>query len=396
MRPARPSPGAGPGRRTRTGGTVPVLLALLAAIPVSASAQRPDPGALRRVSDSVAAAYLERGPVAGFALGVSREGEVLVLEGYGQADLARGRAVTRETVFRLASVTKQYTAAGILRLAEEGRVDLDDRVTEYLPDFPENGITLRHLLGHTSGLVDYTDDPLRWLSRIALDLTHDEVLATFVDEPLLFQPGSAASYSNSGYYVLGMVLEEVTGLPYGEAMIQLLFRPLGLDDTGFCAEGPPGPPRAVGYGVGLDGLREAVPISERQLFASGGLCSDVEDVLAWLDALHGGRVLAPETYAAMTTPPPLPDCPRPRYGYGVVLMELHGRLVLEHSGSIHGFRVETFHVPAEELSVVVLANTDGAPVRELAAAVARRALDLEAAEDGLRPLPGCGSPPGTP
>ncbi|TVP53823.1 MAG: class A beta-lactamase-related serine hydrolase, partial [Gemmatimonadales bacterium] len=210
--------------------------------------QAPPPGAPQAL-DSLGQATVDSGRSVGLGLGVFHAGEPVFSEGFGWADLEHRVPVTDSTVFRIGSVTKQFTAAAILRLAEEGALSLDDELTRFLPDYPtgDHPITVRHLLNHTSGIPNYTALGAAWLSGITLDRSHDEMLALFQDEPLDFEPGQRFAYSNSGYYLLGMVIEEVTGRPYDEFMEEDIFEPLGLRDTSYCWERPIVARRARGY-----------------------------------------------------------------------------------------------------------------------------------------------------
>ncbi len=327
-------------------------------------------------ADSLAKAGLVSGPDAGIAIAVSRGAETILEAGYGTADLENGVPVTRETVFRIGSLTKQFTAAAILRLAQDGKLALDDDLTKYLPDFPTHGarITLRHLLNHTSGLRNFTT---RYGVRRRLDLTDDQLLETFRNEPLDFAPGTRYSYSNSGYYLLGMIIEKVSGKRYDEFLQSTFFAPLGMKQSYYCHNDPIIPHRARGYGVKDGRLVNSEIISLNPPGAAGALCSTVHDLVTWTRALHGGKVLSAEFYRTMITPGALTDGTPIDYAGGLRVGTVEGHPVISHGGSISGFRGFLAYYPKDNLVVAVLYNSERAPLGDN---VARAAL-------GLRPIP---------
>ena len=249
------------------------LLCVLAGWPGRADAQtttQKDQQMAQQIDDALTAAFPTDGP--GAAVIVVRDGAVILRKGYGLANLELGVPIQPEMVFRLASVTKQFTAMAILMLSEEGKLALTDDITKYLPGYPTHGqtITIEHLLTHTGGVKDLESLPAR-LAVARNDLSLAEVIALFQDEPLDFAPGEAWSYSNSGYVLLGAIIEQISGLSYAEFIQQHIFIPLGMthsyyDDTIHLIPG-----RVVGYSRGADGYANAAYMSMTHPHAAGAL-----------------------------------------------------------------------------------------------------------------------------
>lgn len=356
-----------------------LVLALLLGFASQAATQAPLwGGALEARIDSLAASTLEEGPVAGLGIGVKKGDQLLVARGYGLADVENNVPATAETVFRIGSVTKQFTAAAIMQLVEEGAIDLDAPMTEYLPDFPTQGhtVTIRHLLTHTSGIKSYTG-LAEWEPQMRLDLTDEELVALFADEPFDFAPGEEWSYNNSGFYLLGMIVEAASGLTYRDYLDQRLFGPLGLSGSSYCDESPIIPHRAEGYEPEDGRLVNDSPLSMNQPGAAGALCSTVLDLLSWSTALRSGDVVSPESYRQMTTPATLNDGSATSYGFGLGVGDLEGHARVQHGGGINGFNTMLAHYPEAELDVVVLANTNGPHADRVAETIAKWALGIE-------------------
>ena len=300
---------------------------------------------------------------------VARGGEVLLNKGFGSADLEWGVPNAPGTRFRIASLTKQFTAAGILLLEARGRLRLTDSVTRYLPDAPAawRGVTLFHLLTHTAGIPDLTRLP-DFEGRKGRDATPDALIARVRDRPLEFVPGSAYRYSNSGYQVLGRVLERASGQPYGEFVHAHLLAPLGMRDTGVDSNAAVVPRRARGYRAGDKGLEHAAYISMTVPFAAGNLYSTTEDLLRWERGLFGGRVVPPGAITRMTTPY------RDDYALGLSVFTQDGRTVVRHGGGIDGFATAMAYYPESELTVIVLSNVETVDAGRLARELATTAL----------------------
>jgi D-alanyl-D-alanine carboxypeptidase len=331
---------------------------------------------VRRI-DSVAQAFRTDNHVPGMSIGVVRGADTLVLTGFGLANVEDSVPATPATVYRIGSITKQFTAAAILRLVEQGRIGLDVPLSTYLPGFPAPGrrLTVRQLLTHTSGLPNYTDLP-DFPTKMRSDLTDDELLALVDRRPLDFPAGSQWRYSNSGFYLLGVLLQHLTGESYAATIDRTIAKPLGLTDTRYCGVEPIIPHRASGYSVDDDTLVNASFLSMRLPGAAGALCSTAGDLLRWQRDLAEGRVVTPATYQAMTTPAVLADGKRTAYGFALGTYALHGHAAVEHSGGINGFSSDLAYYPADSLSVVVLMNTDAAGASELARQIAESVIGI--------------------
>lgn len=359
------------------------LVLLAGAVPSGAQAQQlPGKAEMEAAVDSIVAASRARMPTPGLTVAVVRGRDTLVMKGYGQADVELGVAATPETVYRIGSVTKQFTAAAVMRLVEQGKLSLDDPITEYLPDFPTQGhtVTVRHLLDHTSGIKSYTSLGKKWMKVLPLELTHEELLDLFEDEPFDFAPGEKWAYNNSGYYLLGMIIEKVTGKSYGEHLEEMLFQPLGLASTMYCSESRIIPNRAEGYTLEDGELRNDAPIGMNQPGAAGALCSTAPDLLRWQAALESGKVVSAASYRAMTTPATLANGEPTTYGFGLRIGEVEGHREVAHGGGIPGFSTWLGRYPDDSLSVLVLINSDVASTGPIVKAVTRRALGLPVEE----------------
>lgn len=356
------------------------LTAALGACTVAVEREAPSAPADDPVAriDAWAREAVESGQVAGLSVAVRRDPEIVLARGYGHADLENEVPASEHTVYRIGSVTKQFTAAVVMQLVAEGRVDLDADIRDYV-DFPTQGqtVTVRQLLDHTSGIPSYTGLGEPFWSRSRLDLSHDQLLGMVRDLPFDFAPGTQWRYNNSGYYLLGVLVENVTGASYEEALQSRLLGPLGLESTTYCDERKLIANRAEGYELADGELVNDTPLSMRVPFAAGALCSTVLDLLAWQRALDSGQVVTPEAYERMVTPGTLADGAPLSYGFGLGVDELEGHRRIQHGGGINGFASMLALYPDDGLRIVVLVNTPGRAAGMLAERIARLLLGLE-------------------
>ncbi len=318
--------------------------------------------------DAVVRKYSDPGQFMGAVL-VARGGEPVFSRGYGHANLEWNVPNSPETVFRLGSVTKQFTAACILLLEERGQLRVEDPVSRHIANPPEawKEITLHHLLTHTSGIPNFTASG-EYRSIKLLPATVEKTIGHFRDRPLEFAPGSNMKYSNSGYLVLGHVVERVSGMAFDDFLRENILAPLELRDTGCDLSATVLPRRASGYTPSGKSVRNAEYIDMSLPHAAGAMYSTTLDLLRWQEALFGGKVLAPKSLAKMLTPG------RNDYGYGVFVRSRHGHKVIEHGGGIDGFNTMLAHYPERRLTVVVLANLNGGTPGKIAAELAAAAL----------------------
>lgn len=314
--------------------------------------------------DEVVSAEADTGSYMGAVL-VAKGDEILLDKGYGSANLEWGIANTPEAKFRIGSVTKQFTAASILLLAEQGRLTLDAPVKTYWPTAPAtwDAITVRHLLQHTSGIPNVTDfDDFGTIKF--LPTTRDDLIARFADAPLDFTPGEKWSYSNSGYLVLSAIVEEVSGQDYASFVDANIFQPLGMDDTAIDVTADIVPMRASGYQPGPEGPINAEYVNMAIPQGAGALYSTTHDLLRWQRGLFGGELLQPASLAAMTAPG-VDARGDATYGLGVLVTQNDAGKMVWHGGGIEGFNAMLMHDPAREITVVVLANINGGQASQL-------------------------------
>ena len=361
-------------------------LALAVVLPTVGAAQsargpRVASDVIARATDSIATAATRAGNVAALSIAVVRGADTIVMKGYGMANLENDIPATAQTVYRIGSVTKQFTSVAIMRLVERGKLSLDDEVTKYVPNAPTHGrrILVRHLMNHTSGIPSYTDVGPAFGRRSRMDLAHDSLLAIVRDDSLQFDPGTHFYYNNTGYYLLGMILERITGQPYGTYLRDSLFVPNGLTSSVYCSTGPIIKRRASGYDRGREGLVNTDFISMDLPYAAGSLCSTVGDLVKWTGLLHSGKLVNATSFATMTTPVKLTSGRPMSYGYGLSVDTLGSHRRVHHGGGINGFISELAYYPDDSLTVVVLANTSPAPSDQVADAIARVAFGMPAA-----------------
>ena len=290
--------------------------------------------------------------------------------------LAHHRPATADTVYRIGSMTKQFTAAAIMQLVQQGVVHLGDPITAYLPEVPMHGqrITIENLLTHTSGIADYTALP-NWQTLSNTPMPRAQLVQRFASKPLAFAPGSQFAYSNSNYYLLGLVIEKVTGQPYAKVIHDRLLVPAGMVASGYCSDELPG--QAVGYTLKKGGRpTPSAPLVMAHPFAAGALCATVGDLLRWQHALDGGEVVSAASHARMITPERLKNGHPTGYGFGLFIGDLDGHRVIGHGGGINGFVSQLSHYPDDHLTVVVLINAETSEASALEQRVARAALGL--------------------
>lgn len=296
----------------------------------------------------------------GIALLVARGDEVLFRGARGSANMALDVPLSADHVFRIGSVTKQFAAAGLLALADQGKLQLDDPLSRFLPDYPQAaGITLAQLLNHTAGVPSYTSIPGYMDQEIRRDLDTASLVAVFKDRSVDFAPGSEWSYSNSGYVLVGAVIEAVSGQPWDRWLSAQQFEPLKLAHTRSGATREIIRGHAEGYTITDSGVLQAGPLSMSQPHAAGALVSTVDDLWRWNRALHGGKLLSEASYARMVTPEGAAAGEGIDYGFGVQTRRLRGRRSIEHGGGIHGFGALLLYLPESEISLVVLRNANG-------------------------------------
>jgi D-alanyl-D-alanine carboxypeptidase len=335
-----------------------VLLPLLFSSAVCLGAFAEAPPVDRGRLDAMAASFYPAGDP-GAAVLLARGDEILLREGYGMASLELGVEIEPEMVFRIGSISKQFTAVAVLMLAERGKLRLDQTISEILPDYPkEQGSRVRidHLLSHSSGIPGYTENPEFW-KNACKDLTAAEMLAFFASQPLQFAPGERFAYSNSGYYLLGMIVEKVSGQSYASFVEQHLFAPAGMKRSLFDDPQKRVPGRVAGYQRLESGDYVPAPyVSPSGAAAAGALASTVDDLRRWNDALLSGKLVSRASLDKAWTPYTFNDGRKSHYGFGWNLGSFHGEKMVHHGGGIHGFITTMYFFPEKRITAVLLSN----------------------------------------
>ena len=328
-----------------------VLLALAAMIAFAMPA-RAAPPAFDVQADMLLRSYAQADRFSGVAL-VAKDGKPIFRKAYGLANREWDVPIAQDTKFRIGSITKQFTAAAILQLAEQGKLSLDDPISKYYPAAPPSWapITLKHLLTHTSGIPSYTAIPGFFGMPSRTERSPQDVVALTQDMPLEFKPGEKFNYNNTGYVLLGYVIEKVSGQAYRTYLQEHILKPLGLSNTGYDLTEPLLPHRAAGYASAPSGrITNASYLAMSLPYAAGSLYSTADDLLAWDLALRSGKVISPASVTAMFTDYGF------GYGYGQFVEVRDGKRVWQHGGGINGFVSMLSRYPDQGLTVVLLSN----------------------------------------
>ncbi|HEX8170699.1 MAG TPA: serine hydrolase [Thermoanaerobaculia bacterium] len=299
----------------------------------------------------------------GAAVLVMRDGKALLRKAYGLADVELGVAIQPEHIFRIGSITKQFTAVAILQLVEQGKISLADPIAKFFPDYPSEwkAITVEHLLTHTSGMPSYSskDD---FMSLIRTDLTPQQLIDTFKNDPLQFAPGERYASGNSDYVILGALIEKVTGQSYADYMASNVFAKAGLTHTSYDDPIRIIPKRVKGYDRNRGAIVNARYVSPTIPYSAGSIISTVDDLATWTDAVAAGKVVRRDLLDRAWTPYKLPSGEATGYGYGWAIDDLFGSRVISHGGRVMGFTAYALWMPQEKVFVTILSNTDASPV----------------------------------
>jgi D-alanyl-D-alanine carboxypeptidase len=344
-----------------TSGTIPSFISALAMLSVGASTLAAQSGqAYPRTIDSIAAAGVLANRAVGLVAAVVKGNDTLLMKAYGKADVEWDVPMTTDAMFEVGSIAKQFTAAAILQLRDAGKLTLDDEITKWLPHVGTSGdkITLRHLLSHTSGIFHFSDTPEWEINYAAARFPRDSALSLIKLHPLQFPTGTAQAYNNSGVWLLGVVVEKASGMKYEDYVQKQFFGPLEMKRSMYCNRSANVSRRAHGYSIVNGTIRRAPSFDYTWVFAPGAICSTAGDLVTWLKALHGGKVLSPKSYTEMTTPAKLADGTTVQYGMGIKVGENYrGLKYIGHGGTAPGFRSDATWYPDAQMAVVVLMNT---------------------------------------
>jgi len=293
---------------------------------------------------------------------VTQKGKIIYRKAFGFANREWNIRNTIESKFRIGSITKQFTAAAILLLADNGKLSVDDKLSKYFPDFPKgDSVTIHMLLNHTSGIKDYATLP-NFHSLQPISVSKDSVVALFKNQPYNFRPGTQWSYCNSGYFLLGLIIEKVSGQDYGSFLLQNIIGKAGLHHTAVDKTDTILVNRAMGYTKTPAGWRNANFASMELPYSAGSIFSTVDDMYQWNKALFGNKVISAAMFSKMTTPY------LNYYGYGLYIDSLLGRKSIRHNGGIAGFFNHGVYFPDEDVYIIVLSN-NGSESRNIANAL---------------------------
>jgi CubicO group peptidase (beta-lactamase class C family) len=306
-------------------------------------------------------AYSNQNSFNGSAL-VTEKGSVLLNKGFGYNNIATGKMNNENTIYQLGSVTKQFTSTVILKLAEQKKLKLTDKLIKYFPGYPKgDSITIHHLLSHTSGIFNYTNDEAFMSGEVLKPASEKKILALFKDKPLDFSPGNNWAYSNSGYMLLGYIIQKVAKKPYEKAVRDIILTPLKMTNSGFDYVRLKNANKATGYFV-IDGKNstESSYVDSSVSYAAGAMYSGATDMLKWHKSLLQNKVISRASLEKAFTPA------KNKYGYGWAIDSLYGKRITTHNGGIFGFNSSFYRIEADDIAIVLLNNVGNPKLDEIA------------------------------
>ncbi len=289
---------------------------------------------------------------------VAKGGKPIYKKAFGKANLELGIDLTTNNVFQLASMTKQFTAVSVLMLEEQGKLNTQDSISKYIPDYPNgNKITIHHLLTHTSGIKDFTK--MKSLKDIAQkEMSPKMMVDFFKDEPVDFAPGEKFEYNNSGYVLLGYIIELTSGVSFEEFVEEYVFKKIEMNQSDYASDRKIIKDRAYGYQKKESGYVNKTIINYSVPYSSGALMSSLSDMLKWQNALTQNTLLKPETLKKAFSKSKLRNGEEIAYGYGWHIREINGIESREHGGSIFGFKTMAVYIPSKDIYVIGMTNCD--------------------------------------
>jgi len=294
----------------------------------------------------------------GAAALIVRDGKILYRKAFGMANMELDVVMSPDHVFRIGSITKQFTACAILKLAEEGKLDLQDDITTFIDDYPTHGytITIEHLLTHTSGIKSYTS-MFEWTTEVRKkDFTPPELIDYFKNQPMDFAPGEEFRYNNSAYFILGYIIELVSGKTYESYVEENFFKPLGMENSYYGSTSQIIHNRADGYAREGEGYKNDDFLSMTQPYGAGSLLSTVDDLYTWYKAVMDHKVISEESLQKATTSNFLNNRRKTGYGFGWFLRNIQGSPSITHGGGINGYLTASMFLPEEQLFIALFSN----------------------------------------
>lgn len=297
-----------------------------------------------------------------YVVAVVQQGKVVYAKGFGLANLEDNVEATSSTVYRIGSITKQFTATMIMQLVQEGKLKVDDPFESILTDMPSawSKVTVKNLLNHTSGIKSYTEIKDLFDGPAMKPTSPDGIIKVVEKEPMDFAPGNKWHYNNTGYELLGMIIEKLDKRSYAESLRARILTPVGMDHTYFVSESQVVPHRAQGYSWNKTNFEHAHYLNMDWPYAAGSIESTVLDLAKWDEALYGEKILSHKTLEQMWTATNLADGTTQKYGFGWELDSANGSPIVQHGGGIHGFTTFIRRSPTVGITVIVLTNSDGA------------------------------------
>ncbi len=321
----------------------------------------------------IAEAYPKDAP--GVSILIAKNGKTIYTNSSGMANMELNVPLNSNSVFEIGSITKQFTAISILMLQEQGKLNVTDNITKYIPDYPTNGktITIHHLLNHTSGIKSYTSMP-SFRASARKDMTPTELIDVFKNEPMDFDPGEQYRYNNSGYILLGHIIEVVSKLSYAEFIEKNIFKPVGMTSSYYGSMKKIIPNRASGYSKPGNNYVNADYLSLTLPYAAGSIMSTVGDLLKWQNALSANQLVKRSTLEKAINGSSLNNGKKINYGYGFIAGDLNGSPTIEHSGGIFGYSTNGIYFPKEDIYVIGLVNCDCSSASRIVNKVAATAI----------------------
>ncbi len=283
---------------------------------------------------------------------VVKNGVVLLNKGYGYRNANNRIHNDHHTIYQIGSVTKQFTTAVILKLQEKQLLNIQDKLSKYFPDYPKgDSITIEHLMAHTSGIYSYTDDKNFMENEVTIPATREKMMGLFMNKPFSFSPGSGWRYSNSGYSLLGYIIEQVAKKPYEQVVHELILRPLAMNNSGFDFTHLKQAEKATGYLILNDQDTVIAPIVDSTVaYAAGAIYSTTEDLYRWHQGLQKKTIVSKDQQERAYT------SVKNNYGYGWGIDSIKGKRRVAHGGGIHGFRSDFSRVPEDDICIIILSN----------------------------------------
>ena len=336
-----------------------LMLMMMSLLTLNASSQTLNLKQLTSDYDKMLSEQFKPGETGCAAL-VAKKGQIIYNKAFGMANLELNIPMQPDMVFRIGSITKQFTAVAILQLMEQGKLSLQDDITKFIPDYPTQAytITIEHLLTHTSGIKSYTSIT-DYFTNVRKDMKPEEVINLFKNQPMEFAPGTKWNYNNSGFFLLGYIIEKITGKTYAEYIQENFFTPLGMTSSCYGSDIRIIKNRASGYQQGNDGPENSDYCSMTQPYSAGSIMSTVGDLFKWHQAVHSYKLVKKETIDKAFTEYKLKNGEGTGYGYGWFLSQLQGSPTIEHGGGIFGYLTSSIYLPEEDVFVALFSNNTG-------------------------------------